>query len=1148
MSNERIITGRGGPTTNAGASYQGWVAAVWLARLLKPATRLDNNVVEVRVESREKVDDVEVTFESGKKKLIQAKRRVDTSSETWKKFWRRAGQVLKQDGEREVILALGPDDERWDGLRTALSRAKNARNLEDARQGWRGEAGDCVDDIRNAFSQPEDEEIWAVLKGTYLETASQETLCRWCAEALPSTDSADSSVAANLAELATRKAGSRRIFRSLDLLKDLEEEFSVTFEPAGQGIGAYLQRVSRKFSQLPGNEILAAEIEEVFWWPTLRKPPSDYVVDRFKELGENLGAVAKHPEELLAPKQRTVLIAGAGYGKSSLLFALGKEALSKKLVPVYVSLPTFAQKEAGLLEHIENEVAPETKVAWSTRAGRGELVLLLDGLDEVSQSERGKVNKKIRAFTNQYQLVPWIVAARDPAAASIDMAAEELWVAPLDDEDRLEFYEGYIPDDAREVVQLLDEKPELNRLCHIPLFAALLAGDVATRGTDDLPEGPVELLDRYLERLLRPERYRANVELELSASELREGASCLAFEALEGDSLVFRRYEARRVFERSPDQVLDDLVRAGVLREIQNKVSFVIPTVQEFLAGERLAEEHSERIIEEIQSPERPWGQAVQFSLVMLDEPDRIICEILELQDDAFSRQLRAVARAITWGAKVSRTLRRDVGLRIADFWRKYESPWAVKEDCVRFLVAFYGVCPEPVDDWLTTHGLSYFPASEFCEVADKSVLVEAVKTSVRGKFSISMTVETHPRLREARDEIFRELVTIVVESACDLQERTLWNIALVLSDLGLPVAEEHRIRNLIDQDVLPEESEKFFRMLLKPREFKRLLVDMASSDDPHSFFARQFLLRVLDNSKDFFQVVRDDNISTGLRRGILEHVRRECDDAVRWMRELVDGSSGLVRLEAMATLALMGEEQEYDNLIRELDYSDVEEVSLWCITLAIYDDQDTRQEARKIETDNFTDSELLRIVQSIALPIRCEGVHVWISGGMAGKEREESHPVEPIARTLAEELIERIDSTADSRFEAVKQAASLGISKAEEELAQEIRRKWTEIAQQKEQDNDDDRELANAIRVVPTELMTDYVLRDMVIRGPVNVARAGLGKLTFDGQDELEELLKLHKKRGDGLLRDRIRGSAIEQGVRIVRDKEGRLVRDKGS
>ena len=119
---------RGGQSTQSGIFYQNSVAALFLGRLCDNAdSPLEQQVIQVRVETPDKVDDIVVKFADEHKLFIQAKENIVTSDKAWKKLWQDfEAQYLDSGFNSEVDrLKLQMGRERSE-LRTLQSLCEHA--------------------------------------------------------------------------------------------------------------------------------------------------------------------------------------------------------------------------------------------------------------------------------------------------------------------------------------------------------------------------------------------------------------------------------------------------------------------------------------------------------------------------------------------------------------------------------------------------------------------------------------------------------------------------------------------------------------------------------------------------------------------------------------------------------------------------------------------------------------------------------------------------------------------------------------------------------------------------------------------------------------------------------------------------------------
>jgi hypothetical protein len=74
----------GGPANQSGIFYQNSIDALFLGRLCDLTPQLDKDeVVFVRIEARERVEDIVVTYRDGHQEFIQAKENLRENDDAW---------------------------------------------------------------------------------------------------------------------------------------------------------------------------------------------------------------------------------------------------------------------------------------------------------------------------------------------------------------------------------------------------------------------------------------------------------------------------------------------------------------------------------------------------------------------------------------------------------------------------------------------------------------------------------------------------------------------------------------------------------------------------------------------------------------------------------------------------------------------------------------------------------------------------------------------------------------------------------------------------------------------------------------------------------------------------------------------------------
>jgi len=374
-----------------------------------------------------------------------------------------------------------------------------------------------------------------------------------------------------------------------------------------------------------------------------------------------------------------LLEAGAGFGKSTMMKAAMKRLADDGVfVPAYLSADVLASFSDPLTA-LEQQVNVLYRVAldWTTLCQQGRAALLVDGLDEISDQDRTRVVVQIEQFTARFPNVGIMVAARDRSALTLPQHFVQGRIQRLTSDEQAVFLAAYLalrPEISADKVQrALRRSEDLSALCSIPLFLALLVATLPRAGT--LPTGRSDLLERYVDLVLSPQRHKAGARMRMSTTPLRRCAEALALEALKNNELTLTDMEARRCLTAIDpsrcDDCLEDLLQSGLIVRRGLKIGFPIATVQEYLAGVALASGEPDVEGWFGQIARRPWAQATQFAIERASGIDAKLLALLKREDDVFHTSLRVIARSVASGARAAPELRDQLAERLIAAWQE---------------------------------------------------------------------------------------------------------------------------------------------------------------------------------------------------------------------------------------------------------------------------------------------------------------------------------------------------------------------------------------------------------------------------------------------------------------------------------------------
>jgi hypothetical protein len=737
------MTESGGPTTQAGIDYQNKIAALYLGDLLSLDSETSARVIAVRVEAPEYVDDIVVRYAYGQRRWIQAKLTLTTDSGAWQKLWcalhaqRQAPEFSRAD---RLCLTMGEDSVLARDLRGCAARTTSSADAE-----WRArltkpqlKLAESIDAVIGGSS-------YAIFQWLDVEILTSPQIQSLAVERIPPSNRAPATLLSILQAIAGEGAAKRQQFQAAPLRERLRSEHSVNLDPPKHwGLAAYLKVVSRHTIAVPGTAI-GGHAARAFHWPRAVRSRREYVdfEDELSFEGDDPAAAEFDLRLFPSPQLAQCIVhAGPGFGKSALLIALAERAAREgTLVPAILPLSALSESGLDILQYLNGPLNAQFAVAidWTRLCETGSALIMLDGLDEVPLTGRIAIIQKFERFANRFPAIPWMLTVRDLAVLPAGFEAEKLELRPLKTSEIAAFAKIVQPAigdyEAEGLIGRVTAYPELERLVRIPLFFALL---LATwKSGDPIPKRRTELIESYLKTLFRPEEHKearraADPEL------LRDAMQNLAYKLLESGAIGTSERDVRRLLATyaspaaSSETLFDDVLRCGILsRPVSGRLGFPFPIVQEYLAGQELADKHSSELPKRAaQAVQRPWAQAVQFALERLPDSTQVVQDLMDAEDDAFATTTRLLAHCILNGMPCADTVRAAVGERLAKIWHRQsfrtakrvgqliDDGWssppgpAVREALLRRSVLHEGaatILSRLGDDSLTLHVLSSY-------------------------------------------------------------------------------------------------------------------------------------------------------------------------------------------------------------------------------------------------------------------------------------------------------------------------------------------------------------------------------------------------------------------------------------------------------
>lgn len=774
----------GGATTQSGIYYQNSIAALYLGRLVDSSRTSTDTIEGVRVEAPEAVDDVVITYSNGKKEYIQAKERLNSSSEEWKKLWssfKTQADICQSQGQNHsLILAISNTDSTMQGLKELCERAKGKENTQE----WIDSLNTDQKKIVTKIMQPDilssNDDIYDLLKIVEVKVIPSDDIEKdYCPLWIPNSNVERKVLFSLLRDMVGGHARIRRTFICSQLLEELLKNYTIEIEDSSHwGVPIYKEAIKNEFHLLsvPGTE-LCGGIDELFLWPELyENASSDYQDFEFEDLRSWREIKPKSYFELKdfpnCEISQAVINAGAGLGKTTLLKAISYKLSQDKIkLPAFIPLSTLI--DSGTVIDYLNTIVNDSYhvgIDWSYMCSAGRVAIFFDGLDELSNTERQIVLDKIIKHIARFPKTDFLLTVRDSSILTKNLDVKTLEIRRLSDEKIVEFSKSYsqfgAKMDGNKLLEHTKHNTELMHLLRIPLFLSLVLATF--KPNTSLPTSRIEILEKYLDILFLPE-HKPNQGTN-NTPYLREVAEYLAYQGLAQEHIGFNEKEILRYLRileycDKPQEYLENLHKYGILSKVSSKWQFTYPTIQEYLASQYIVENKEEEIIngfEKIIS--RPWAQTIQFALESYSKSNKIIKEQIKKNDDAFFTSLRLISRCVVNGAKIDGDTRKELGKFLADAWYSSDSSSIMESIGNLLLDGFVKDLPQKAEEYII-HGraLHYGGAKILAAKKDKEltkkVLVNILSKNIEHKFHLH-------DWQEAVDEIAEEALELYFNRA----------------------------------------------------------------------------------------------------------------------------------------------------------------------------------------------------------------------------------------------------------------------------------------------------------------------------------------------------------------------------------------------
>ncbi len=420
------------------------------------------------------------------------------------------------------------------------------------------------------------------------------------------------------------------------------------------------------------------------------------VSDEFERPG--LGRIAQDRVsglEAVEKYSKLIVLGKPGAGKTTFLKHVAIQCclgeLQANRVPIFVTLKDFAETEQslGLLEYISEQFASygvrEPGVAQRLLL-QGKALVLLDGLDEVRETDCYRVLQEVRNFSAQFHLNHFVITCRIATREYTLEQFTEVEVADFNDEQIATFATKWFaakdPTKGNKFIQKLKESLPIQELATNPLLLTLLC--LMFEESADFPSNRSELYKEGLNVLLRKWDAKRNIERQqiykkLSVQHKEDLLSQIAFITFEQGDYFFRQKEIedyiadyiRNLPSISADVEALQLDSEAVLKSIEAQhgllverargiYSFSHLTFQEYFTAREIVASSQPKVLETALTQltnriaETRWREVFLLSVGMLRNADYLL-KLMKQKIDQLLAPDQHLQEFLSWVSQKSR-------------------------------------------------------------------------------------------------------------------------------------------------------------------------------------------------------------------------------------------------------------------------------------------------------------------------------------------------------------------------------------------------------------------------------------------------------------------------------------------------------------
>lgn len=413
------------------------------------------------------------------------------------------------------------------------------------------------------------------------------------------------------------------------------------------------------------------------------------VSDEFDRPG--LGRIAQDRVlglEAVKKYSKLIVLGKPGAGKTTFLKHVATQCNSGGLqadkVPIFITLKDFAETEEqpSLLEYINEQFASYgvEDTAAQQVLSQGQALVLLDGLDEIRETDCYRILQEVRSFAAKFYSNHFVITCRIATREYTLEQFTEVEVADFDEEQIGGFVKKWFASKdaskSAKFIQKLQQNRPIQELANSPLLLTLLC--LIFEESADFPSNRSELYKEGLNVLLRKWDTKRNIEREqiykkLSVQHKEDLLSQIALMTFQRGDYFFRQKELEQhiadyirnlpnvstqleALQLDSEAVLKSVeAQHGLLVERARGIySFSHLTFQEYFTAREIVASSDPRALETALQQlvshitERRWREVLLLSVGMLRNADYLL-QLMKQRIDQLIAQDKQLQAFLSW-------------------------------------------------------------------------------------------------------------------------------------------------------------------------------------------------------------------------------------------------------------------------------------------------------------------------------------------------------------------------------------------------------------------------------------------------------------------------------------------------------------------